>query len=148
MNARKSLCLTLGLLLLAGCGKVSRDFRKAGDGAKQQIDALRDQKVEQTSTLEQARDEIKRKLEVVTAATRSERERNAQAVLVSLYLNVSLLKEAQMMPASEAVDREIARVKSRADECSHEYDVQVGDVRDSAAEYGPCLKQAQAAMEK
>lgn len=148
MKARTSLCLSLSVLLLAGCSKVSRDFKRAGDEAKQQIDDLRDQKIEQMSTLEQQRDEIKKKLEVVTAATKSERERNAQAVLVSLYLNVSLLKEAQMLPPSEAADKEIARVKTRADECSHEYDVQVGQVRDSAAEYGPCLKQAQAAMEK
>jgi len=148
MNARASLCLSLGVLLLAGCSKVSRDFKQAGDQAKQQIDALRDQKIDQVSMLETQRDEIKKKLEVVTAATKSERERNAQVVLVSLYLNVSLLKEAQMMPPSEAADKEIARVKVRADECSHEYDVQVGDTRDSAAEYGPCLKQAQAAMEK
>jgi outer membrane murein-binding lipoprotein Lpp len=148
MNARTSLCLSFVILLLAGCSKVSHDFKQAGDQARQQIDAVRDQKIDQMSTLEQQRDEIKKKLEVVTAATRSERERNAQAVLVSLYLNVSLLKEAQMMPPSEPADKEIARVKARADECSHEYDVQVGDARDSAAEYGPCLKQAQAAMEK
>jgi hypothetical protein len=133
------------LLALLGCGKVSRDFKAAGDDARQSMLALRESNL-QADTLESRRDAIKRKLEVVTAATKSDRERDAQAALVSLYIQVSMLKEAQMLPPSEGATSEVNRLQKKADECLTDYDVLVGDKKGD--ENGPCVTEAKAAMEK
>lgn len=139
----------LGIVaLLIGCGKVSRDFRKPADEAKQQLIAFRADRITSQSGIERRRDEIKQKLEVVTAAMKSQREQSAQAVLVSSYVHISTLKEAEMLPPSEPAAREIERVKGKAEQCLKEYDALIGETNDSANENGPCLAEARAAMSK
>jgi hypothetical protein len=147
MRTRTLLFLAFAMLL-AGCGKVSSDFRKAGDEARDEIVALRDSHPTTQNQIEQQRDAIKPKLEVVTAATKSERERNAQSVLVNLYVQVSTLKEAQMLPPSPAADQEVSRLTSHSGQCLKEYDALVGKTSDTANENGPCLKEAKAAAER
>ena len=147
MRTRTLLFLAF-VVLLAGCGKVSSDFRKAGDAARDEILAFRDGKPASQSEIEQRRDAIKPKLEVVTAATKSERERDAQSVLVNLYVQVSTLKEAQMLPPSPAAEQEVSRLTTHSEQCLKEYDALVGKTSDTANENGPCLKEAKAAAER
>jgi hypothetical protein len=147
MRTRALLFLAFTVLLV-GCGKVSSDFRKAGDAARDEIVSFRDTKFGSQREIEQKRDAIKPKLEVVTAATKSERERNAQSVLVNLYVQVSTLKEAQMLPPSPAADQEVSRLTSHSGQCLKEYDALVGKTSDTANENGPCLKEAKAAAER
>jgi hypothetical protein len=147
MRTRTLLFLAFAMLL-AGCGKVSSDFRKAGDEARDEIVALRDSHPTTQNQIEQQRDAIKPKLEVVTAATKSERERNAQSVLVNLYVQVSTLKEAQMLPPSPAAEQEVSRLSAHTEQCLKEYDALVGKTSDMANENGPCLKEAKAAAER
>jgi hypothetical protein len=146
MNARTLLLSSIVVLTLAGCGKVSRDFKRAGDDAKNQMIALREQNSPTQSDLENQRDEIKKKLEVVTAATKSDRERDAQAALVSLYVQVSMLKEAETLPPSDGASREINRLQTKADQCLTDYDVLVGEK--DGDEHGPCVTEAKAAMKE
>jgi hypothetical protein len=147
MRTRTLLSLAF-VMLLAGCGKVSSDFRKAGDAARDEIVNFRDAKFGSQSDIEQHRDAIKPKLEVVTAATKSEREHSAESVLVNFYVQVSVLKEAQMLPPSPASEQEVSRLTAHAEQCLKEYDALVGKTRDSANENGPCLKEAKAAAER
>jgi hypothetical protein len=145
MSARTWLLTSICLLAIAGCGKVSRDFKAAGDDARDAMVALRESNL-QADTLESRRDAIKRKLEVVTAATQSDRERDAQAALVSLYIQVSMLKEAQMLPPSDGATSEVNRLQKKADSCLTDYEVLVGDKKGD--EHGPCVTEAKAAMDK
>jgi len=143
MNARTLLLFSISILLLAGCGKVSRDFKRAGDDAKHEIMVLRNDSVNSESDLESRREAIKNKLQVVTAATKSPRERDAQATLVNLYVQVSMLKEAQMLPTSDGSTREVNRLQGKAEQCFKDYDVLVGEK--GGDENGPCLTEAKAA---
>jgi hypothetical protein len=147
MRTRTLLFLAFAMLL-TGCGKVSPDFRKAGDEARDEIVSFRDSKFGSQSELEQHRDAIRPKLEVVTAATKSEREHSAESVLVNFYVQVSTLKEAQMLPPSEAATQEVTRLTTHAEQCLKEYDALVGKTSDTANENGPCLKEANAAAER
>jgi hypothetical protein len=143
MNARKLLLFSTSVFLIAGCGKVSRDFKRAGDDAKHEMVSLRNVNVSSESDLESRREAIKNKLQVVTAATKSPRERDAQATLVNLYVQVSMLKEAQMLPASQGASREVGRLQAKTDQCLNDYDVLVGEK--SGDENGPCFTEAKAA---
>lgn len=147
MRTRTLLFLAL-TMLVAGCGKVSSDFRKAGDAARDEIVSFRDAKFGSQSEIERQRDAIKPKLEVVTAATKSEREHSAESVLVNFYVQVSVLKEAQMLPPSPASEQEVSRLSAHAEQCLKEYDALVGKTSDRANENGPCLKEAKAAAER
>jgi hypothetical protein len=143
MNARKLLLFSMSVSLLAGCGKVSRDFKRAGDDAKQEMLTLRNESVSSESDLESRREAIKNKLQVVTAATKSPRERDAQATLVNLYVQVSMLKEAQMLPTSDGATREVDRLQAKTEQCVSDYDVLVGEK--SGDENGPCVSEAKSA---
>lgn len=137
--------VSMVVLLLVGCGKVSRDFRAAGNDVKNDLIKLRQDKIATESESEQRRDEIKKKLQVVTAATKSDREHDAEKVLVNLYVQISTLKAAEMLPPSESAAREIQRLQGKADECLTDYDVLVGDK--NGDENGPCLQEAKKALQ-
>ena len=143
MNARTLLLFSMSALLLAGCSKVSRDFKRAADDAKREMMALRNDSVNSETDLEARREAIKNTLQVVTAATTSPRERDAQATLVNLYVQVSMLKEAQTLPPSDASAREVSRLQAKTDQCLNDYDVLVGEKRGD--ENGACVTEAKAA---
>lgn len=146
MRARRS--LLLGILLLAGCGKVSSDFRKTGNEARDALRAWQGTRMASLAEAENSRIPLKEKLEAVTNVTKSENERNAQAVLVSAFVQIATLKQAELLPLSESTAGEVKRLQEKSGECLKEYDALAGNTRDSALENGPCLQEAKAAMKQ